>query len=196
MSGIPEQICAYLEKNEEATALELSQALECTPANIRYHLSRLEQRGLVQLSIQQAGQTRGRPVHHYCLTTAAQEHNLVKLAGALLSALALEAERSDNHNLAQAACLLAGTPAPARMHLTQRLNYAVRRLQELKYLPRWEAYSSGPRLYLVHCPYSALFPEHARILCRFDALLLAALLGTAVKQITEPAAHPCIFSVG
>ena len=197
MANLPEMICEYLEQHESATALELSQALECTPANIRHHLARLRRAGKIELAGQQpAAKSRGRPLHYYGLGPAAQEQNLAGLASALIEEL-LDGAPADeaSRRLAGAARRLAGSPAPQEMHVARRLNTAVRRLKDLRYNPRWEARADGPRLILVHCPYAALLPGYTQALCQFDRCLLEAMLSKPVHQLTRPGLPPCEFSI-
>jgi predicted ArsR family transcriptional regulator len=85
-------------------------------------------------------------------------------------------------------------------NLTQRLGLAVQRLNEMGYQARWEAHRDAPRLFLGHCPYLAILPEHPE-LCQMDAHLLENLLGVPASQVKKRAqdsrgARYCLFVAG
>jgi predicted ArsR family transcriptional regulator len=195
MSTSPLRIREYLRTHPAATAADLSRALECTPANIRYHLGRLVAGGEIRVTGQCAGGRKGRPVLVYGLSPAAQENNLVELAGVLLEEANADRSGGSPSALEGAALRLAGSWPAASQHLTRRLANTIHRLNELAYHARWEAHAGGPRIYLAHCPYAALLDDHADAMCRFDACLLVALLGAPVKQLTPSSVRPCVFSV-
>ncbi len=195
MTTTVEQIHAYLRHHPGATSGEISRALECTPANVRYHLTRLIERGEAVVTGQDARGEKGRPVLRYGLSLAAQEQNLAGLASVLLDEITLGFSGEDGDALLQrSARRLAGALPTPSQRLTTRLVSAVRRLNQLSYHARWEAHASGPRIFLAHCPYAALLPRHAASLCRFDAALVAALAGCPVKTLTSPGVHPCAFA--
>ena len=193
MSRIPDDIRSFLEKHEAATALELSQVLACTPANIRYHLGRLQSHGVVEVISTAAGSHRGRPTLVYSLSPSTREQNISGLAAALLKVIMEGNSEETDRRLARAASLLAGPQLPIKAHLTRRLTDSVRRLRELKYHARWEAHSDGPRIFLEHCPYASLLTQHAAELCRIDGCLISMLIGVKARQVSKPGAHPCEF---
>jgi predicted ArsR family transcriptional regulator len=195
MTTTAEQIHVFLRDHPGATSGEISRALECTPANVRYHLARLIEHGEVEVTGQEARREKGRPVLRYGLSLLAQEQNLAVLASVLLDEITLGFPGEDgNALLERAARRLAGAPPAPSQRLTTRLVNAVRRLNQLSYHARWEAHASGPRIFLAHCPYAALLPRHAASLCRFDAALVAALAGCPVQPLTSPGAYPCAFA--
>jgi len=131
-------------------------------------------------------------------------HSLDQLASALLDLLQSRAGPGDLDDfLRSLAGRIAqpGAPAqPARVeNLTQRLYQTVRRLNELHYQARWEAWRGAPRLILGHCPYAAIIDQHPE-LCRLDAYLLEGLAGAQVEQTSKLApdiqgALHCIFRI-
>jgi DeoR family transcriptional regulator, suf operon transcriptional repressor len=175
-------IIEHLKTKRTAPASEIAHAIRVTPANIRHHLSVLLDEGVVQVVGDKPADGRGRPVHLYSLTEQVQEHNLDRLASALLQEFLeplpaeereVALERLVKHLIEPGVPLLAG--------LTQRLNAAIHQLNELNYRARWEARADAPRLLLEHCPYARILPKHPE-LCQMDAKLLEALLGTPVTQ--------------
>jgi predicted ArsR family transcriptional regulator len=193
MTTTSTEILDYLRDHPRASSGEISRALECTPANVRYHLTHLIERGEVEVTGREVRRGKGRPVLHYGLSLAAQEQNLAGLATVLLDEINLIDD--GNAVLERAARRLAGSPPAPAQRLTTRLVGAVRRLNQLAYHARWEAHAGGPRIFLAHCPYAALQPQHAASLCRFDAALVSALTGCPVQPLTSPGAHPCAFAV-
>jgi predicted ArsR family transcriptional regulator len=187
------EILDYLRAHPGATSGEIGRALECTAANVRYHLNHLIEHGEVEVTSKEERREKGRPVLHYGLSLAAQEQNLVGLASVLLDEIVLIDD--GNAWIERAARRMAGPPPAPSQRLTTRLVSAVHRLNQLAYHARWEAHAGGPRIFLAHCPYAALHPQHAASLCRFDVELVSALTGCPVHPLTSPGAHPCAFAV-
>ncbi len=198
------RILDHLDQFHGATAAELSQMLQLTAANIRYHLAILVEQGQVEAAGNAAQPGAGRPARLY--RRARQAHNLDGLAHALLDELAgsqpaAEAEAmllALAHSMARTARSGEDQDQPgAGRHLTVRLSTAVQQLEPLGYQPRWEAHVDGPRIRLGHCPYRAVLDEHPE-LCRLDTYLLTNLVGQPVEQIAKLArstrgAPYCLF---
>lgn len=179
-----QKILDYLREHHQATAPEISAALNMTRENIRYHLSELLEAGLIEVVPVSNGKPRGRgrPVRLYRPSSAQRPNNLLQLASLLL----------DSFQEANAGC---ADPAPALRrfaaamvdaepfpkNLTQRLNKVMQSLNQKRYQARWEARPQGPLLILRNCPYAALLPEHPE-LCQIDAYFLEAMTGRAVDQ--------------
>jgi predicted ArsR family transcriptional regulator len=195
------QILEYLQKKGPASAGELARALKTTLANVRHHLSILEQEGVVEVAAQRPPGGRGRPSLLYDLTRRVRSHNLDLLASALLKTLLVPlppAERAAS--LRQVACHLAGESPPPALHLTRRLNAAVERLKRLNYQARWEAHAQAPHVLLGHCPYSAILPQHPE-LCQMDGFLLEALCAAPARLVKKLASDGrggtyCLFLIG
>lgn len=193
-----QQILTYLQQQRMATAIQLSHALQVTSANIRHHLSILQEQGLVEVIGQAPGHGRGRPAQLFSLTPAALADNLENLVRGLLQALlAQSTEAQQAQKLEQLASLMVPAAQASPTNLRTRLENAVAQLNQQAYQARWEAHASGPRLILGHCPYATILDDHPE-LCRLDAALLARLLGQPVQQIARlehgPQGMPhCIF---
>lgn len=198
MSSTRQQIISMLRNQKYLSAREISRALDLTPANIRHHLSILEQEGVIEPVGRLTSKDRGRPAQVFTLTHQSQSHNLDRLSNALLEELLQNNRRgSSNDILARLASRLAQPLPPPSPSLTQRLYQAVQRLNELNYQARWEAHAEAPRIYLEHCPYAMLLPEHPE-LCQIDQLLLSTLIDhpvtLALKLAKDNHCKPyCLF---
>lgn len=188
MKTTRQQIIEHIQARGTSTASELSRALRVTPANVRRHLSILLAEGAIQPDGELPGPARGRPARLYSLTRQAGEHNLDRLASALLDEL-LE-NRPDPERaaiLGRIARRMQPPVAKLPAGLTQRLNNAVQQLNQQHYKARWEAHAAAPHLILGRCPYLAILPEHPE-LCLLETFHLASLVGASVEQ-TARLAH-------
>ncbi|MBN2547829.1 MAG: ArsR family transcriptional regulator [Anaerolineales bacterium] len=194
MKTVRQQIWEFIRAHRAATATEISLALQMTEANARRHLGILRSQGLVDIIGKRQLLGQGRPSLVYSISESVLGHNLDRLASALLTELGssltgeeyqsmLErlarhmAQGSNSHTSRQI------IPAGAG-HLTQRLNAAIQRLNEMHYQPRWEAHRDAPHVIFGHCPYAAILADHPE-LCLLDSYLLEYLTGTAVKQTSR-----------
>jgi predicted ArsR family transcriptional regulator len=177
------RILAHIRKYQAATVRELSQIMGVTGANIRHHLTLLEEDGLIEVvSLRQEG--RGRPMQVYGLSPRVLGDGLDHLAGALLTVWLERTKAEDvEAGLKSVAEVLAGS-SDVKAPMVQRLARAVEWLNELCYQARWEAGATGPHLILGHCPYAAIIAAHPK-LCRMDAVLLEMRLGLSVTQIAK-----------
>jgi len=195
MQHTRQQIIDYLRANRMATSIEMSHFLLVTAANTRHHLGILIENGLVQEVGKEPVRGRGRPSKLFSLTENALKHNLDGLASALLNTLSKD--KSDtNDTLSQTAIHLLGEhQTSSNAHI--QLNWAVEKLNQLKYQASWEASPNGPRIILRNCPYALILSEHPE-LCDLDAALLAKLLnrpfGQSAKLKRSPDGSPhCAF---
>lgn len=179
------QIIEQIKTRRTASAPELAQALGVTAANVRHHLSILLEEGAILLVGQRCMTGRGRPTHLYSLAHRSQEHNLDKLADALLNEVdSLLSETQRKSALRRVAIQLAGEAYNAEGSLTQRLYTCVNHLNSLNYHARWEAHATGPQLVLENCPYAAIIAKHPE-LCQMDQYLLEGLLDTGTEQAAQ-----------
>lgn len=184
-----------------ASAIEISHALQMTPANVRHHLSILLAEGIVELAGQRPARGRGRPTKLYIPTRQAQRHNLNGLASAMLTEFTGKLTGGEKAAaLRRIAKRLAGEVGEPSRNLTQRLYQAVILLNGLHYHSRWEAHVEAPYVILDHCPFSTILPDHPE-LCQLDAYLLESLLRVDVGQTDKLAKDTsgttyCKFMVG
>lgn len=192
------KILDYLKRHEVASVRELSRWLSMSGANIRHHLTILEQSELVEM-IGQQREGRGRPKNVFRLSRRVLGDSLDVLSSALLDGwinpLPLEAREAVLMKVAEkvGAAFEAARTGPA----TKRIIAMVKFLNQLHYQARWEATASGARLVLGHCPFSAIIERHPE-LCRLDAHLLEYCSLQTVDQVAklEPTGQgspQCIF---
>ena len=190
MQNTRHRIMAYLEKNHQASAKELSQVLYMTIANIRHHLSVLENEGEVEIIGEKPASGRGRPTKLYMPTNKAQSNTLNILVNALLNEIgSSRSKRQRDNKLKRIAKRLAGHSPNDPQSLTIRLGIGMQHLNELSYRAHWEAHAIAPQMIFGKCPYSAIIDEHPE-LCQMDEFLLEYLLGEPVKQTTKSTREP------
>jgi predicted ArsR family transcriptional regulator len=196
-----QRIMEFLQFHRHASAAELSRALHVTAANIRHHLSILEEEGVVAVTGQRPASGRGRPVNIFALSQQASLHNLDRLASSLLRCWQAGEKEAPPLKVLAAAMLEDGAEASSSQQKassqTRRLTQAVDRLNEMNYQARWEAHASGPRLIFGHCPYLSILDRHPEM-CRLDAFLLEEMLGVKVVQQVRREPNPqglpqCVF---
>lgn len=184
MTSTRQLILDYLKQKPIATALEISQALNTTAANIRHHLSILTLEGAVEIVGERPNRQRGRPSQLYMLASQARQNNLGILADALLDELLASIPKNEHQGLLRRIALRMAGEGESSRNLTQRLYLAIRRLNELQYRARWEAHLDAPFVILGHCPYSMILTDHPE-LCQIDSMIIEGLLATPVKQVEK-----------
>lgn len=185
MVSTREKILTFLERRGAASAIELSQALKLTPANIRHHLRILQKEGtILPLCV---GQTsgRGRPAYLFVLRDQQKAHNLERLCRALLQHLRSTASPNEQEayfrSIAQE--LVSDKATSPAMTVTQRLILTTHILNEMSYKASWEAHREAPTIKFSHCPYASIvdsFPE----LCQIDQYVLETLMHFPIETLT------------
>ncbi|RMF45129.1 MAG: ArsR family transcriptional regulator [Anaerolineae bacterium] len=193
-----QQILEYLERNQRATAKELSRALKVTPANVRHHLRILLEDNWIEPVETRRPRGRGRPTQVYALAPQWQADNLSGLLHALLKQIPPEGRTAAFESLSKALSD-AQPPLPPERHLTHHLIQTVKCLNTMHYRARWEAHATAPRIRLNHCPYAAILEAHPE-LCELDAHLLSHLLHRPVRQTAKRENSPtgglfCLFEI-
>lgn len=192
-------ILDYLEIKQAASPVDIARALHLTSANIRHHLSILNEEGAVEVIDRRRQERKGRPSRVYALRSRVTTHNLDKLTSALLVEiflLLLPEERVPFlKRVARRLC-----PEPRQVNPSQRFVQAVRSLNNMNYQARWEARADAPRVIFGHCPYASILAEHPE-LCEMDTFLLERMLGQPVNLIacrekTPQGLRQCVFTVG
>jgi predicted ArsR family transcriptional regulator len=201
-----QRLLDFIEIHHFVSAIEISNAMHMTAANARYHLSILEEEGLVEVIGQRALKGKGRPTHIFGLSKRNRGQNLDKLADALLRETLEGLTHPEWEGFLRRIAVRMTERAMAdpgykiSRNLTIRLNEAVRILNTQNFMARWEARADAPRLILANCPYAAILADHPE-LCQLDAQLIEKLLASPVRQIARleidmhGSAH-CIFTVG
>lgn len=199
MKSTRQRLTEYLQRRQLASAVDMSHALHLTAADIRHHLSILEDEGVVEVVSQRPAAGRGRPTSLYQLTRQAVLNNLDGLSHALLAEtrhFVPEAEKEAfNKRVAQR--LVGDGYQPAR-NPSQRFVNAIHFLNQKNYQARWEARSDAPQVIFSHCPYAAVLSDHPEM-CQIDGFVLSLLLVSPIKQTARLQPNPqglpqCFFS--
>lgn len=199
MKSTRQRLIEYLQTKRIASASEMAHAVHKTPANIRHHLGVLLREGVVEFARERQAHRRGRPEQLYQLSHLAFLHNMDGLARTLLEEIAALPQQERQTWIQMIAGRMAGETIQAASNPTRRLYQAVKKLNEMNYLARWEAHKDAPRIILTHCPYAAILPEHPE-LCLMDTQLLESMLSVPIVQKTrlelnDQGIPQCIFSV-
>ena len=181
MSSTRQLIVEYLENNRIASARDIGRTLRMTAANVRHHLSILSADGVVEVVGQRQQKHRGRPTLLYSLTSHTAQHNLDRLADALLQEMMME--QPTDRQLARLVRRLVRSQDDST-NLAQRLNHAVMQLNGMNYNAHWEAHADAPHLILGHCPYAKILPEHPE-LCRLDSLMIGTMLDATATHVDK-----------
>lgn len=198
--AVSQRILDHLATHPPATIRELSNLLDVTPADVRYHLKLLIRTGLVQVLEPElpARASRGRPAHRYKRSVNSAPHNLPHLCDSLLQYV-LHSCSSENLDVVLAGIteILAGEPLTGTGAI--RLKKAASWLSDHQYQARWEARRSGPVILFHNCPYTLLLEKHP-LLCRMDEYLLSRLTGLNAIQTAriQPGANrpgECVFEI-
>lgn len=187
-----QKVLAYLTKNRNASAREISRALKMSAATVRHHLRVMSSDGRLEMSFVRMREGRGRPEKVFSLPSAALGNNLSALSDVLLS------EAGSSVHMEALARRLAGDSSFAGQPAAKRLSLTVEKMNAMNYHARWEAGPQGPRLIFGHCPYAAIIGRHPE-LCRMDESLLKELMGdraTQLFKIGKEGGTACVFALG
>jgi predicted ArsR family transcriptional regulator len=189
MQTTRQRILQYLEKNRQASAAELSQVLNLTQANIRHHLTVLEQDGRIEAVGEIPAGGRGRPTLIYMAARGEQSNALDVLSSLLLQQAQSDASPHQQQEiLEELAKRLAGS-ALETGSITLRLSRATQYLNEYHYKAHWEAHADAPYVFLNQCPFAQIITQHPE-LCQMDKYLLQHLTGMQVEQVDKQTRRP------
>ena len=182
-----QQIVDLLSKQDQANAAEISRALSVTQADVRYHLARMLEEGLIIVGKPKFSGRRGRPARRYSLALKSKQDNFDILTRAWLRSMQEKyTQQEKGQFLVNIAGQIPGEFKPGGS-LGKRLVQAVDQLNQQHYQARWEAHADAPRVMFDRCPFAALRPEFPE-LCTLDTYLLENLLDENVSQV-ESSAH-------
>ena len=178
-----QRIVGYIGEHNGASAAEISHALDITAANIRYHLSILEEDGRIQVLGLRKDQGRGRPIQVFGLSENSMGDNLPLLLDQLLGILIRRKQDIDFDSILTelAEKLFPETIKIPENHFSKRLINLISKLNKYGYKARWEAHIDAPRIIFDHCPYRSVINGHSE-LCLLDTLILS-------KQLNSKVAH-------
>jgi predicted ArsR family transcriptional regulator len=181
MASTSELIREFLAAKGPATAGQISLRLGKTSADIRHHLDQLVAAGWIEQSGLQSAPGAGRPASLYAPGPLMRAPGLAPLCEALLATLLALRPEDELGLLRQVAASLAG-PLPANQNLSNRLTYAIRRLNQLGYLANWEARPGGARIRLKLLPFHELRAAYPRQIEQLDQFVIETLVGQAILR--------------
>ena len=190
MSTSRQRILEFIDRNNTVTTAEISRAMGLTQANIRHHLSILQDHSLVKIRGERPPQGKGRPARLYSLSSKFKGNNLEILLSSILTELEQDDKTELKNVLARVACRIAehtgsltkqDFESDSSKQLTMRLMSTVESLSGLNYRAHWEAHIDGPQIILGNCPYLSILDEHPQ-LCFFDKLLIQELISSSVEH--------------
>ena len=190
MSTSRQRILEFIDRNNTVTTAEISRAMGLTQANIRHHLSILQDHGLVKIRGERPLQGRGRPAHLFSLSSKFKGNNLEILLSSVLTELEQDNTIQLKNILARVAWRVSqhtssttkkDLESDSSKQLTMRLMSTVESLSGLNYRAHWEAHIEGPQIFLGNCPYLSILNKHPQ-LCFFDKLLIQELISNSVEQ--------------
>lgn len=185
------KILAFLEKRGTASAIELSQALKLTPANIRHHLRILQKEGVISPIPIERTSGKGRPACLYALSDQYKAHNFDRLCAAFLQQMRATKSSEEKNTLLRtiAQNIVSDRSTLPKINLTQRLISTIRTLNEMSYKASWEAHREAPTIKFSHCPYASLVDSYPE-LCEMDTFLLESLMDCPIEVITTHQISP------
>ncbi|MAT44396.1 MAG: hypothetical protein CL609_18845 [Anaerolineaceae bacterium] len=187
------EILSLLSKSHPLTIAEISQQLNLTKADIRYHVSRLIKEGQIKsTSTSNSSSKRGRPAKVFTVSDEVYPDNLKELIQVWFSLTGVNPE-----TLKKAATLLAKNFVHNRESSSffLKMNKIITELNQRQYDARWEIKPSGPVIYFYNCPYKNIVGQNFE-LCQMDQFLLSELTGTEIRKqqtIAQNNTNRCMF---
>lgn len=156
-----ERIISHLRTHPHTSAAELSRLLNITVQDVRHHLHNLEKKGILEKFLTGPSGKRGRPVHFYRLGAPEQSVATDPLFKSFLEVFIQFVPGNERPAwIAELAANIAGENYRTIRNPSQRLNRSMIRLAQLGYVSRWEARPEGPRIYIEHSPFTALYRKY------------------------------------
>ncbi|MBE0687082.1 MAG: winged helix-turn-helix transcriptional regulator [Anaerolineaceae bacterium] len=178
-----EEILATLAQHDSLTVFELSEILNLTKADIRYHIKKLLANGMINTIQPEAGM-RGRPALRYKIDNSYFSHNLVNLLNAMFSVIPINED--DISEIAKFYSSLITSEHP--QSLITKFNALVIGLNKQNYGARWETQFKGPVIYFSNCPYRQIAQAHP-VICDLDRRILEVFLVKKASIIHTNALH-------
>lgn len=179
------KIMEILQRQNGATALELSRILGKTRANIHHHIMDMMSNDLVDV-IGKRVNGRGRPEYVYGKSRHQLRDGMDHLSAALLDLLDEDYPGDDSDF-----CIRSLAERLRRRIIRdkdgsrwKRLTHLVNALNDSNYYAHWEAAASGAKVVLGHCPYESIIDEHPE-LCQVDFHLIEGYVMGNIWQTTK-----------
>jgi predicted ArsR family transcriptional regulator len=185
MPNSRQKILDYILEQQSTTVEELSKVFRVTPANIRHHLSILNQQGSIKVIGQKSAVVKGRPAQIFSSSQQSDLNNLDNLSDALLCRLISNSGINERDQLIKNIASHLGAEFKTDFsNPTRRLYSTIHSLNRMNYQAHWEAHIMNPRVMLGHCPYRRILDDHPE-LCQLDASLLEYFMDISVRQIEK-----------
>ena len=190
------EILMLITKAGPISAAQISSRMNLTPADIRYHLSRLVQLKLIHRLPADHTQLPGRPATRYVTISGnatLAENPLFLALMKMLPEMLTGAASNQFSSTISSVFNLASLKGLGRV---QRILAVVELFSRMGYEANWEARPNTPLFILNHCPYLSLLGSYPAC-CEFDRTVLALALPGPVKLIRTRLSRidlPCQFS--
>lgn len=202
MQPTRKRILEIMRTCEVCTVEHLASELTLTTVTVRHHLDILSKEGLVEMTETLRRDTPGRPQHSFQLTASAQERFPKNYQG--LSVLMLD-EIKDSLSANQLESMLQGMAVRmaaqaclpgADAQPEQRMNAAVKYLNECGYAAEWAQEDEHFVLRTRNCPYHKVSKQHSE-LCNMDLMLVSQLLGAqpSRRERMTDGDHVCSYVI-
>jgi predicted ArsR family transcriptional regulator len=182
------RIITFLRQNQTATVPGLSKLWGLSRRDIRYHIHKLIQDGIIEpISEPEKDHhlQRGRPIITYRLNSSTDDNNFKRLCHHLLAYIFESADQLFiEESLKKLSAIFVDELNTPLGITSSQINRAIQFLNENFYRARWEASRAGPRILFHNCPYAAILAKNPG-LCRMDKYILEQLLGRSVAQTNK-----------
>jgi predicted ArsR family transcriptional regulator len=198
MQQTRQYILDILRERGEATVDEVVRYLQArrgrdiTPVTVRHHINLLQQEALVTSPELRRRSSPGRPQHVYALTDKAREffpNNYERLAAGLITRLeqVLPSEMVNVIFEGVADDMSREASLPLGGSQEERVEAAVRYLNEHGYVADWDCSPDGFVLRTRCCPYEHV-SQQTTALCHMDMRLVSSLVGVVPRLISRMSA--------
>lgn len=170
-------ITNFMQENPPTTVKELSEKLNLTKADIRYHIKKLIKSNTVKSISSESSLSRGRPAARFILVESNLTGNLLELLNGFF----------EIHHNDPDLYLILGKIIADKMQISPeknlliQLNNLLPKLNERSYKARWETHLSGPVIFFHNCPYRMILDNYPQ-LCEMDRIILSTILKKQIIQ--------------
>ncbi len=170
-------ITNFLQENPPTTVKELSEKLNLTKADIRYHIKKLIKSNTVKSISSESSVSRGRPAARFTLVESNLPMNLLEI---LYGFFEIHHNDPDLFSILGKTIVDKMQISPEKNLLIQ-LNNLLPKLNERNYKARWETHLSGPVIFFQNCPYRMILDNYPQ-LCEMDQTILSTFLNKQIIQ--------------
>jgi predicted ArsR family transcriptional regulator len=182
-----ERILNILKERGQATVDALSEELGLTAVTVRHHLDILRGEGLIAAPNIHRRKTPGRPQYVYTLADKADSFfpkRYRHLSNLILDEIRAYLSPAEVEQMMQdiGKRIASQANVPTQNGFEDRLVAAIKFLNELGYMARWEHHDNGDySLHISNCPYEEVSRQDQQV-CTIDMTLLTHLLGVSPER--------------